>query len=199
MNENEVINNDAIALDNVDEKIVEVDFQKSHAAKAYNEVQNFTTDDAPEMAAIPPLANTPNYKEIAQRTAAEFDNYRKRVARERTDWQRDILARFLQDFLPAFDDLDRTIAESEKNSTVETICTGVKLARENLWKTLEKAGVQEIKAAQQKFDPRYHEALSILPMPDKEPNTIIEVFQPGYSINDFVLRPARVVVAGEQP
>lgn len=145
-------------------------------------------------------AAEPDYKEIALRTTAEFENYRKRVARERVDWQRDVLARFLKDFLPAFDDLDRTVAEGEKNQSLESVCEGVKLCRSNLWKTMEHAGIKEIPAAKgQKFDVHMHEAVSMIPLPGAEANTIIDVVKPGYMINDFVVRAAQVVVAAEMP
>lgn len=140
----------------------------------------------------------PDYKLVAQKTAAEFENFRKRVTREKAEWKRDALADFLKEFLPAFDDLDRAIKEGEKGHSYEVIHDGAKLVRDNLWKTLVKEGVQEIDAADKPFNPRYHEAMTMIPMPDKEPNSVIEVFQPGYMIGDFVLRPAKVVVAAEQ-
>ncbi len=139
----------------------------------------------------------PDYKLIAHKTAAEFDNYRKRVAREKEIWKRDALGDFLKEFLPAFDDLDRAINEGEKGHSYEVIHDGAKLVRDNLWKTLERSGVVEIDAADKVFDPRYHEAMTMIPMPGKEPNTVIEVFQSGYMIGDFVLRPAKVVVSAD--
>lgn len=162
----------------VEEVISEVDeqMQQEEAAKADNE---------------------PDYKLIAHKTAAEFDNYRKRVAREKEIWKRDALGDFLKEFLPAFDDLDRAIAEGEKGHSYEVIHDGAKLVRDNLWKVMLKSGIQVIDATDQKFDPRYHEAMTMIPVPDKEPDSIVEVFQPGYMIGDFVLRPAKVVVAAQ--
>ncbi|MDR0867127.1 MAG: nucleotide exchange factor GrpE [Planctomycetota bacterium] len=147
-------------------------------------------DDTP-----PPINAAPDYKQIAQRTAAEFDNYRKRIMKERQEWQKDVLARFLKDFFPAFDDLDRVIAEGEKAPTPQL--EGIKLARANLWKTLETAGVKEIHAKNKRFDPRYHEAVAMVPVPDVPVGNVADILQAGYLLNDAVLRPARVVVAAE--
>lgn len=180
-----------------DGKTVKADFKAANAARAYSKVQEMKPEDFPAEAEAQPADNAPDYKEIAARTAADFDNYRKRVARERADWQRDVLANFLKGFLPAFDDLDRAIAESEKTESVEIVREGTKIARANLWETMTKAGVKEIDALHKKFDPRFHEALSMVPMPGAEPNTVIEIFQPGYMIGDFVVRPAKVVVASQ--
>lgn len=140
----------------------------------------------------------PDFKTLALKTAAEFENFRKRISREKSQWKREALADFLKEFLPAFDDLDRTISEGEKNDSYEVLHDGAKLVRDNMWKSLEKAGIVEIEAAGKQFDPTYHEAMTMIPMPGAEPNSIIEVFQSGYMINDFVLRPAKVVVAAEQ-
>ncbi len=140
----------------------------------------------------------PDFKTLALKTAAEFENFRKRISREKSQWKREALADFLKEFLPAFDDLDRTISEGEKNDSYEVLHDGAKLVRDNMWKSLEKAGIVEIEAAGKQFDPTYHEAMTMVPMPGAEPNSIIEVFQSGYMINDFVLRPAKVVVAAEQ-
>jgi molecular chaperone GrpE len=140
-----------------------------------------------------------DYRELALRTAAEFDNYRKRVARERRDWQRDVLARFLKEFFPAFDDLDRAISESEKIAAPEAVVDGMKIARANLWKTLVGVGVKEIQARDKPFDPQYHEAIAMVPLPNVTPGMVGEILQAGYVIEDFVLRPAKVVVAAAPP
>ena len=145
------------------------------------------------------VSDEPDYKALALKTAAEFDNFRKRISKEKAQWKRESLASFLKEFLPAFDDMDRAIAEGEKSDSYEIIHDGVKLVRDNMWKSMEKNGVVEIVAAGKKFDPRYHEAMTMIPMPGVEANSVIEVFQTGYMVDDFVLRPAKVVVAAEIP
>ncbi len=138
-----------------------------------------------------------DYKNLALKTAAEFDNYRKRITREKAQWKREALADFLKDFLPAFDDLDRAITEGEKHDSYDVVHDGARLVRDNMKKSLQKAGVTEIEAEGKQFNPLYHEAMTMVPMPGAEPNSVIEVFQSGYMIDDFVLRPAKVVVAAD--
>ncbi len=139
------------------------------------------------------------YLELAQKTKAEFDNFRKRVDRERGQLKRDSLADFLREFLGAFDDLDRTITESEKSEDFSALQEGIKLVRSNLWKVMEKTGVSAIEAMGQPFDPKLHEAMTMIPTPDHEPGNVMDVFQTGYLLDDFVLRHARVIVASAPP
>lgn len=139
------------------------------------------------------------YLELAQRTKAEFDNYRKRMAREREQLKRESLSNFLKEFLGAFDDLDRTVAEGEKTQDYAALHEGVKLVRTNLWKAMEKAGVKAIDALAAPFDPKFHEAMAMIPSPVHEPGVVMEVFQQGYILDDFVLRHARVIVAAQPP
>ncbi len=140
-------------------------------------------------------AERDEYLDLAKRARAEFENYRRRRDREAADWKRQSLGAFLATFLAAFDDLDRTIAEGEQKHEYETFHEGVKIARRNLWRALEEAGVEPIDAEGRRFDPNVHEAIHAVPSPDHEPGTVIEVFQNGFTLDDFVLRPARVVVA----
>ncbi len=167
----------------------EIDTGTVEEAKVAVEVEVEPTETAP---------SEPDYKTLALKTAAEFENFRKRITREKAQWKREALADFLKEFLPAFDDLDRAISEGEKNDSYEIIHDGAKLVRENMWKSLSKAGVVEIDAQGKPFNPVYHEAMTMIPMPGAEPNSVVEVFQSGYMINDFVLRPAKVVVAADQ-
>jgi len=135
------------------------------------------------------------YLAMAQRAQADLENYRKRMQREMETLKRESLGAFLREFLGAYDDLDRALAEGEKKQEYQVFHDGVRLVRENLWKVMEKAGVKAIPAAGQRFDPAVHEALTSVPSAAHEPNTVLEVFQPGYLLDDFVLRPARVIVS----
>lgn len=170
-----------------------VNFKAAREAYEQAQKQGEAKDDAPAP------AETTDYKTLALRTAAEFDNFRKRVAREKTLWKREALAEFLKDFIPAFDDLNRAILEGEKGHSYETIHDGAKLVRDNLWKVLGKSGVKEIEAADKPFNPRFHEAMTAIPLPGKPADMVVEVFQAGYMLDEFVLRPARVVVSAPQP
>ncbi len=140
-------------------------------------------------------ARRDEYLLLAQKTKAELENYRKRVQRDMANLKRESLADFLKKFFCAFDDLDRALAEGEKKHDYKVFHHGVKLVRDNLWKVLEGQGVKVIAAMGREFDPNLHEAMTSVPSPDHAPNTVINVFQPGYMLDDFVLQPARVIVS----
>ena len=142
-------------------------------------------------------AERDSYLDMARRERADFDNYRKRIQREMAQMKRDSLAGFLKEFFGPLDDLDRVLAESAKNDAFESLVTGVKLTQDNFWKALTKAGVKKIEARGQPFDPAIHEAMAAVPSVDVPPNTIVDVYENGYELDGFVLRPARVIVSRE--
>ncbi len=140
-------------------------------------------------------AERDDYLELARRERADFDNYRKRVEREMKDLKKASLAGFLKEFFGPLDDMDRVLAESSKSQSFEALATGVRIMEENFWRVLAKAGVRKIDAKGKPFDPNIHEAMTAVPSADAPPNTVLEVFENGYKLDDFVLRPARVVVS----
>ncbi len=127
------------------------------------------------------------------RLAADFDNYKKRVAREREEYVAFANERLVKDLLPILDDLERALAAvgEHEEATVEE---GVRLVHRSLASLLERNGVKEIETTGQ-FDPHVHEALLAQPSEDAESGTVIDVVQKGYTIGDRVVRPARVVIA----
>ena len=131
-----------------------------------------------------------------RRVAADFDNYRKRVARE----QRQILARsgerVVAKLLPVLDDLERALDAAEHHEEVKVL-EGVRMTKDALAAVLTSEGVEEI-PADGPFDPHVHEALMTQPTEGVEPGHVAHVIQRGYRIGDAVLRPARVVVAEER-
>ena len=129
-----------------------------------------------------------------RRVAAEFDNYKKRVAREHEELRGRAAERLLHDLLPVFDDLERALAAFE-TSDKEAIADGVALVHRALWTLLEREGVAELDPRGEAFDPHRHEALLSQPS-DQPEGTVIEVIQKGFLLGDRVLRPARVVVSG---
>ena len=142
-------------------------------------------------------AERDEYLNLARRERAEFDNYRKRVERDRQNAKRENLAEFLRSFFGPLDDLDRVVNESAKEHSYETMQAGVRIFEENLWKVLAKAGIKRINAQGKPFDPEFHEAVATVPSADTPPNTVLEIFDNGYKLDDFVLKPARVVVSRE--
>lgn len=128
-----------------------------------------------------------------RRLAAEFDNYRKRVARDHERIVERAGERLLNELIPVLDDLERALEAAEQHEEAK-LEDGVRLVHRRLAETLQKEGVAEIET-NGRFDPHVHEALLSRPS-DAEEGSVVEVLQRGYRLGDRVLRPARVVVAG---
>ena len=136
-----------------------------------------------------------DWKDRCLRTAAEFENYKKRAVRERTDaWgraQADLIARALD----ALDDLGRIAALDPAQTSSQALHEGAGLVERKLQKALESVGLERVDPAGQPFDPNLHEAVMTMPAasPDAD-HTVGAVLQPGYRLNGTLLRPARVAV-----
>jgi molecular chaperone GrpE len=127
-----------------------------------------------------------------QRVQAEFDNYRKRSARDQQSLVARAHERLVKELLPVLDDLERALdaAEAHEEATLEE---GVALVTRSFGDILRKEGLEEI-STEGKFDPHVHEALLSQPS-EAEEGSMIEVIQKGYRLGDRVIRPARVVIA----
>ena len=132
------------------------------------------------------------------RLAAEFDNYRKRVARERVELTDRAQAAFVIRLLDVLDDLDRVVDDS-RNTPLETLREALVLVYRKLRKEMEAAGVERIDPAGATFDPSEHEAVSTVPAPDPgKDHTVSATFQAGYRFKGQLVRPARVQVYSTQ-
>jgi len=127
------------------------------------------------------------------RLAADFENYKKRAARERQEYVAFANERLVKELLPILDDLERALQAANEHQEA-TLEEGVALVHRSLAQLLARNGVKEIdtKGA---FDPHVHEALLAQPVEDAESGTVIDVVQKGYTLGDRVVRPARVIVA----
>jgi molecular chaperone GrpE len=138
------------------------------------------------------------YLELAQRTQADFENYRKRAAREAAAAQERGVAKLARELLPAVDNLDLALeavqVDAENGSS--TLVSGIKLVHADVIAALARAGIERFSPQGERFDPQRHEAIAQQPVEGAEPGTIVEVYQRGYVLGEFVIRPARVVVAG---
>jgi molecular chaperone GrpE len=135
------------------------------------------------------------YLDLAQRTKADFENFRKRTARDAAAAQTRGMSRLALELLPAIDNLERALSAADITAA-EELTSGVKLVYAELLAGLGRAGIEPFSPKGEPFDPQQHEAVAQLPAPETEPGTIIEVYQRGYRLGDAVLRPARVSVAG---
>jgi molecular chaperone GrpE len=138
------------------------------------------------------------YLHDLKRLAAEFENYRKRVARDQEALVARAHERLVKDLLPVLDDLERALVAASDHQEAQ-LEDGVRLVHRELASLLTREGLAEIDT-EGRFDPHVHEALLAQPS-DQEEGSVIEVVQKGYRLGDRVLRPARVVVARplEQP
>jgi molecular chaperone GrpE len=168
--------------------------------------------DLDELGAL--AAKRDEYLALAQRTQADFENYRKRVARESALAQQRGVVKLAKELLPAIDNLDRALdaAASQRPTAGGTessdggpggaaehasLLDGVRLVRSELSAALARVGVESFSPGGEAFDPSEHEAIASVPQPENGPasGTIVEVYQAGYRLADSVIRPARVVVA----
>src|SRR2546430_5543856 len=134
------------------------------------------------------------YLELARRTKADFENYRKRVSREAAEAEARGRASLASDLLSVVDNLERALAAAE--GAPDQLIEGVRLVYEELSGALANAGIESFEPTGEQFDPELHEAMLTKPGAQGE---VLQVFQKGYRLNGQVLRPARVAVgAGEE-
>jgi molecular chaperone GrpE len=134
------------------------------------------------------------YLDLARRTQADFENYRKRAAREAAAAGERSKSGLVRELLPIVDNLERALASAE--DTEQHLAEGVRLVHSELIAVLERNGVQQFDPAGDRFDPSEHEALSMRSDGEAEPGVVLDVVEKGYRANGTVLRPARVVVSG---
>ena len=132
------------------------------------------------------------YLDLAQRAKADFENYRKRAARESADAERRAKAALARELVPSIDNLERALGAAEEGSEV---ARGVELVHGELQATLARAGVESYDATGERFDPTVHEAISTRTADGVEAGTVVETLERGYRLDGQVLRPARVVVS----
>jgi len=135
-------------------------------------------------------------KEDVLRAQAEVQNARRRSESDVEKARKFALERFAGDLLPVVDNLDRALEAIDQNDeTFKSVVEGIELTRKSFLDTLAKNHVVQIDPAGEPFDPEIHQAMTMVPNPDLEPNTVMEVFQKGYSLNGRLIRPAMVVVS----
>jgi molecular chaperone GrpE len=134
------------------------------------------------------------FKDLLLRKSAEFDNYRKRVERDRQSLSDATAASVMEELLPLLDDLDRAL-KAEAGTDVESYRRGVELIHGKLNDILRKRGVRPIEALGADFDPYYHQAVAYEHAEGKREGEIIEEFRRGYMLGDRLLRPSMVKVA----
>jgi molecular chaperone GrpE len=167
--------------------------QETQAEREGREAEELLERDLDELAET--RRERDEYLELAQRTKADFENYRKRVARETAEALARGKAELARQLLPAIDNLERALAAGEDASAHEALVQGVAMVRDELHSRLEGAGVEAFDPTGERFDPQLHEALSTKPREGTESGVILETVEKGYRLNGQVLRAAKVVVS----
>jgi molecular chaperone GrpE len=146
------------------------------------------------------LKERDDYRDRLLRSIAEFDNYRKRIERERRELAEFVSFEILHDLLPLVDDLERALAAAAPSgeSTTQTVAsyrTGIELIHKQLAELLRKRNVTPIEAKGADFDPHVHQAVATEPSDSHRDNEVIEELRRGYRLGERLLRPAMVKVA----
>lgn len=131
--------------------------------------------------------------ELLLRTKAEMDNLRRRTQKDLENAHKFAVEKFVQELLPIMDSMELGLAT--ENAEAEALREGMKLTLNMLQNAFGKFRIVEINPIQEKFDPELHQAMSMQPSEDVEPNTVLAVMQKGYTLNDRLVRPAMVMVS----
>jgi molecular chaperone GrpE len=160
---------------------------------------------APDLEALAAKAEKADeYLALAQRTQADFENYRKRAVRDAAAAKERGAVKLVLELLPAIDNLERALAhvdttESDGDAAgngTASLVAGIKHVHSDVIAALGRAGIECYSPEGESFDPQYHEAVAQQPVEGAAPGVVVEVFQRGYRMGENVVRPARVVVAG---
>jgi molecular chaperone GrpE len=141
------------------------------------------------------LADVAQMKDQMIREQAETQNIRKRLQGDVEKARKFALERFINELLPVADNLDRAIDAVGDDEATKPFLEGVELTRKNFLDILQKFNVEQVNPVGEPFDPQFHEAVTMVPNPNMEPNSVMDVMQKGYTLNGRLLRAAMVVVS----
>lgn len=129
------------------------------------------------------------------RVRADFDNYQKRVKKERQEFERFASEGLVKELLPVIDNLERAINSTKVTGEIAPLVEGLEMTIKQFKDALKNAGLSEIKSVGEIFDPSKHEAIKLITPHEGKDNTVIEEYEKGYLLHDRVIRPSRVGVA----
>lgn len=140
-------------------------------------------------------AETARIRDQLIRTAADFDNYRKRTRREAVEAEQRGREAFLKEILPVFDNLERAVSHAEVATDIQSLLNGIQMVKRQFTDTLGRQGIERVPTVGKQFDPAVHEAIQHLETNDQPPGTVAHEIQGGYIAHKKLIRPALVVVA----
>jgi molecular chaperone GrpE len=147
-------------------------------------------------------AQAAEWKDKCLRTAADFDNFRKRAAREKIETSKYATQQLLSRLLPTMDNFEAALQHADPaagSATIQSLVDGLKMTLAQLHGVLREAGVEVVNAEGQHFDPQWHEAVQHIESHDHPAGKVIQQLRKGYKLSDRLLRPATVVVSKGQP
>lgn len=155
--------------------------------------------EAPEQKAEGAQAEVARLRDQLLRTAADFDNFRKRARRDEQEATKRGRELLLKDLLPVFDNLERAVQHAETAQEVAAVASGLKMVLKQFVDTLDKSGIKRVPTVGHPFDPSKHEAIQQLPSPQHPAGVVMAEVQPGYVMGDYLVRAALVVVSKGAP
>lgn len=130
------------------------------------------------------------------RLSAEFDNYRKRTMKEKAELIKNGGEKTISAILPILDDMERALQNAKKAEDIQAVCEGIELISQKFQKVLAQEGLQQMEPVGKDFDTDFHEAVALVPAPSEDQKgKVLDCVQTGYTLNDKVIRHAKVVVA----
>lgn len=134
-------------------------------------------------------------KDQALRSAAEAQNARRRAEQDAEKARKFALEKFVKEMLPVVDSLEKALESMSDDEAAKAHVEGIEMTLKMQLDALNKSGVEQLDPHGQPFDPEYHQAVAMVPSPDAEPNSVIDVMQKGYTLNGRLVRPAMVAVS----
>ncbi|MDX1353567.1 MAG: nucleotide exchange factor GrpE [Thiomicrorhabdus sp.] len=193
MSEKEQKMNDDVNAEAVETQTAEEAVQQ--AEEALDDAQEAVQED---IAALleEAKAEAEKHKDMALRVQADMENLRRRTRIDIESAHKYALEKFVNALLPAMDSMEMGIdAASKEEATLESIREGVEMTFKQMLDVLQEFNVERVNPTGEKFDPNLHEALTMIPSPDHESNTVVDTIQKGYTLNERLVRAARVIVA----
>ena len=189
-------------MSDVDIKSPDEETGEEAEPNAKKPVATLPEDDAGE-AQLSPMeeleAERAKLKDQLLRTAADFDNYRKRARKDVELAERKGKEAVLREILPVIDNLERAVAASADAVDVQAVRDGVNMVLKSFEESAARLGIERVEAVGQRFDPNLHDAFQQVETDEVAPGTVVQEYQPGYKMGDKLLRPAMVVVARKVP
>lgn len=167
-------------------------------AKKRKRKKRIEVDERPEAALVEKATLADEYLDHLKRMKADFENFKKRAQRERSEFIKFANEELIKELLPVIDNFRRAVNHAEEMTDTTAFREGIRLIEKDFEEVLKKRGLVRLETIGANFDPEIHEAIMLSETEDHPDETIIEEVQPGYKLGERLLRPARVVVSKSQ-